>query len=170
MVKKSIKSQMVKLILQQERGTHAGIWTHGDQCNCSKVDLPTAIKESKMMIELCNKYFNRDKDYICIVSYMRPRYALLVNCFGLNTQSPHFLFYEIVSWGSVICLFGSRIFPTWENSIFSMRNQKRSETIFLQYCMFNILPILNFKDFSYCCNFEHNYPDQKIKKTVKVFH
>ena len=23
--------------------------------------------------------------------------------------------------------------------------------------MFNILPILNFKDFSYCCNFEHNY-------------
>ena len=45
-----------------------------------------------------------------------------------------------------------------------MRNQKRSETIFLQYCMFNILPILNFKDFSYCCNFEHNYPDnQRIK-------
>ena len=42
-----------------------------------------------------------------------------------------------------------------------MRNQKRSETIFLQYCMFNILPILNFKDFSYCCNFEHNYPDNQ---------
>ena len=69
MVKKSIKSQMVKLILQQERGTHAGIWTHGDQCNCSKVDLLTAIKESKMMIELCNKYFNRDKDYIYSLIY-----------------------------------------------------------------------------------------------------
>ena len=64
MVKKFNKSQMVKLILEQERGTHAGIWTHGDQCNCSKVNMPTAIKESKMMIEFCNNYFNRDKDYI----------------------------------------------------------------------------------------------------------
>ena len=65
--------------------------------------------------------------------------------------------------------FGMRIFPTWENSIFYMRNQKRSETIFLQYCMFNILPILNFKDFSYCCNFEHNYPDnQKIRNCLSL--
>ena len=65
--------------------------------------------------------------------------------------------------------FGMRIFPTWENSIFYMRNQKRSETILLQYCMFTILPILNFKDFSFCCNSEHNYPDnQKIRNCLSL--
>ena len=111
------------------------------------------------MIGFCNNYFNRDKDYIW------------------DKDLLNWWIHKVLVFSSMKSLagvqlgvfFGMRIFPTWENSIFYMRNQKRSETILLQYCMFTILPILNFKDFSYCCNFEHNYPDnQKIRNCLSL--
>ena len=111
------------------------------------------------MIGFCNNYFNRDKDYIWDIDLL---YWWIHRVLVFSSM-------KSLAGVQLGVFFGMRIFPTWENSIFYMRNQKRSETIFLQYCMFNILPILNFKDFSFCCNSEHNYPDnQKIRNCLSL--